>query len=552
MAESEHHEQFVCSICLDTLKEPVTIPCGHSYCLMCINDCWGQKEQRPPYRCPQCRESFTQRPLLKKNTLLSEMMEKLEKTSLHTASCSQENSCVECDVCTTEKNRAVMSCLQCLASFCECHLQPHYQSPVFMKHKLVKATTQVQENVCVHHGKLMEIYCQDDNQCICYLCMIDCHKGHSVVSVESEWTKKKKALQKTKVTCTKMIHGRERGQRELGEVVKTFKISAQEAAEECKKIFTELICSLEKKCSEINDLIGAQEKAETDRAEDLHRQLDQELTELRQKKTEIENLLMTENQVNFLKGFQSVCTLPTREDIPGITQSPHVSFEGVSISGFKEALEEICQKETDKISHEVSQVHIAEPPEPKTRKDFLQYFCQLQVDPNTAYQSLILSDWNRRISCTVKVQQYPCHPERFDSFCYIMCREALCGRCYWEVECSGKNWAVGVCYKGIERKGISDGGRLGFNNKSWRFGFYQEQFGFIHDKVRTPLTAASRIGVYLDHKAGTLSYYNITKTMTPMFRFQTSFTEALYPVFQILSDSSVRIIERERVQKENS
>ncbi|KAA0701728.1 E3 ubiquitin/ISG15 ligase TRIM25 [Triplophysa tibetana] len=547
MAQSEHHEQFLCSICLDPLKEPVTIPCGHSYCLMCINDCWDQKEQRPPYSCPQCRESFTQRPLLKKNTLLSEMMEKLEKTSVHTASCSQENSGVECDVCTTEKNSAVMSCLTCLASFCEGHLQPHYQSPVFMKHKLVKATTQVQENLCVRHGKLMEIYCQDDNLCICYLCMIDNHKGHSVVSVESEWTKKKTVLQLTKVTCTKIIQDRERGHQELSQAVKSFKISAQEAVEDCKKVFTELICSLEEKCSEINDLISAQEKAETDRAEDLQRQMDQELTDLRQKKTEIEELLMSENQVHFLKGFQSVCALPTCEDIPSITQRPHVSFKGVSISGFKEALEKICQKETDKISDKVSQVHIAEP---KTRLDFLQYFCQLQVDPNTAHKGLILSDLNRKISRTDEDRYCSYHPERFDSLCYIMCKEALFGRCYWEVECSGKNWAVGFCYKGIDRKGTSDSCRLGFNKISWRFGYYQEQFGFIHDKVRTPLTAASRIGVYLDHNAGTLSFYNITTTMTLMFRFQTSFTEPLYTAYQILHDSSVRIIERERAQKE--
>ena len=183
-AASQCVDQFSCPVCLDPLKEPVTIPCGHSYCMSCITDCWGQKEQGPPYRCPQCRESFSQRPLLKKNTLIAEMMETLQKTSLQTAA-------VECDVCTTEKNRAVKSCLQCLASFCQTHLQLHYQSPAFMKHKLVEASRNIQENICLSHGKLLEIYCQEDHQCICYLCMIDGHKNHNVVPLDSEWTSKK-------------------------------------------------------------------------------------------------------------------------------------------------------------------------------------------------------------------------------------------------------------------------------------------------------------------------------------------------------------------------
>ncbi|KAL0175047.1 hypothetical protein M9458_031015, partial [Cirrhinus mrigala] len=183
-AASQYEDQFSCSVCLDRIKEPVTIPCGHSYCMSCISDYWEQKEQEPPYRCPQCRESFSQRPLLKKNTLIAEMMETLQKTSLQTTA-------VECDVCTTEKNRAVKSCLQCLASFCQTHLQLHYQSPAFMKHKLVEASRHIEENICLNHKKPLDIFCQDDQQCVCYLCMIDCHKKHNVVSVDSEWTSKK-------------------------------------------------------------------------------------------------------------------------------------------------------------------------------------------------------------------------------------------------------------------------------------------------------------------------------------------------------------------------
>ncbi|XP_065152295.1 tripartite motif-containing protein 16-like protein isoform X2 [Paramisgurnus dabryanus] len=72
-------EQFRCSICLDLLKDPVTIPCGHNYCMRCIGCYWNHDGQSGAYRCPQCRKSFASRPVLFTNVLLAEMVQKLKK-----------------------------------------------------------------------------------------------------------------------------------------------------------------------------------------------------------------------------------------------------------------------------------------------------------------------------------------------------------------------------------------------------------------------------------------------------------------------------------------
>uniref|UniRef100_A0A3B1KK57 RING-type domain-containing protein n=1 Tax=Astyanax mexicanus TaxID=7994 RepID=A0A3B1KK57_ASTMX len=129
---------FSCSICVDLLKDPVTIPCGHSFCLICIKDCWDQDDQKGIFRCPQCRHTFNQRPVLYKNSLIAEMVKKQKKPSPQPTA-SPESGAVECDICTGKKQKAVKSCLECLVSYCEAHIQSHCKSSPSKKHQLTPA-----------------------------------------------------------------------------------------------------------------------------------------------------------------------------------------------------------------------------------------------------------------------------------------------------------------------------------------------------------------------------------------------------------------------------
>ncbi|XP_070970208.1 tripartite motif-containing protein 29-like [Oncorhynchus clarkii lewisi] len=138
-----------------------------------------------------------------------------------------------------------MSCLVCLVSYCETHLQPHYDIPGLKKHTLVKATAQLQEKICSHHDKLLEVYCRTNQKCICVLCM-DEHKGHDTLSVAAERTEKQTQLGMSQQKVQQRVQRREKELKELQQSVESLKRSAQEAAEDNERIFTELIRSLEK------------------------------------------------------------------------------------------------------------------------------------------------------------------------------------------------------------------------------------------------------------------------------------------------------------------
>ncbi|XP_041705580.1 tripartite motif-containing protein 16-like [Coregonus clupeaformis] len=533
-------DQLCCSVCLDLLKEPVTIPCGHSYCRSCIEGCWDQDDLKGVYSCPQCRETFTPRPNLRKNNMLAELVEKLKKTGLQAAPppalCYAGPGDVACDVCTgTRKQKALMSCLVCLASYCETHLQSHYESPALKKHKLVKATAQLQEKICSHHDKLLEVYCRTDQQCICYQCVMDEHKGHETVSAAAERTEKQRQLGMSQQKVQQRFQEREKDLKELQQAVESLKRSAQAAVEDSDKIFTELIRSIERRRSEVKELIRAQEKAQVSQAEGLLEQLEQEIAELRKRSTELEQLSHTEDHIHFLQSYQSLSSTSVSSDLPSIVVHPLQYFGDVSktVSELREKLEDVLKGEWTKISTTVNIVDVVLPPEPKTREQFLQYSCQLTLDPNTAHTRLSLSEGNRKVTYTDQVQPCPDHPDRFTNALMVLCREGLSGRCYWEVEWSGVYVDTAVSYKDISRTGTD--GAFGENNKSWRLECSSGGYCFRHNNVVTKVSGpqSSRVGVYLDHKAGTLSFYSVSDTMTLLHRVQTTFTQPLYPGFRL-------------------
>lgn len=158
----------------------------------------------------------------------------------------------------------------------------------------------------------------------------------------------------------------------------------------------------------------------------------------------------------------------------------------------------------------------------------------LTLDPDTAHPELGLSEDSTEATYLERPPPVPDHPDRFDYWEEVLCRQPLEGRCYWELEWRGEQVCIGVSYKGIARKGEGNETRFGMNQLSWCLDCSVFGFSFWHNDERTDIKAApsSRIGIFLDHEAGRLSFYTISESVDLIHRVQTTFTEPLYAGFE--------------------
>ncbi|XP_031143725.1 tripartite motif-containing protein 16-like [Sander lucioperca] len=539
-------ETFSCSICLDLLKDPVTTPCGHSYCMNCIKSFWDEEDCKYIYSCPQCRQSFTPRPVLLKSTMLVDLVEELKKTGLQAAPadhCYAGAEDVACDVCTGRKLKAHKSCLQCLASFCEKHLQPHYESAPLKKHKLVEPSKKLQENVCSLHDEVMKMFCRTDQQLICYLCSVDEHKGHDTVSAAAERAERQRELEGSRQNIQQRIQDREKDVKLLQQRAEAINLSADKAVEDSEKIFTELIRLLEKRSSDVKQQVRSRQKREVSRVKELQEKLEQEITELKRKDAELKKLSHTEDHNQFLHNYPSLS--PLSQSTSSIHIRPLSCFEDVTaaVSEVRDKLQDVLREKRTNVSLTATEMDVLRPqPKPKTRAVFLKYSREITLDPNTANTWLLLSEGNRKATLMRQKQFHSSHPDRFTDWSQVLSRESLTGRCYWEVKRRGRGVYVAVAYKNISRAGGSDECIFGRNDKSWALDWINNSYTFCYNKVQTPVSGpeSSRVGVYLDHSAGILSFYSVSETMTLLHRVQTTFTQPLYAglMFYYIGDSA--------------
>ncbi|XP_077447581.1 finTRIM family, member 83 isoform X1 [Stigmatopora argus] len=568
-------EQDNCHLCKEYLRDAVSIPCGHIFCSICLKTYWDHADHTGTYLCPQCRVSYNKRPTPRRagGSRYSSLQHNSDSfpppppSPDYNVAGPQD---VGCDICVGKKNKAVKTCLMCLASYCERHLKPHYESATFKRHKLVDEIGHLDRQICPQHQKGLELFCRTDQMCICVLCTVKEHKGHDMVSAEQERADEQQRLGATQAEIQERIHDRLKQMEELKQAVDVLKNSAQRSMQEGEKMLSDMIRSIERMQQEMAKLISTNKRAALNNADGHVERLTHEISDLKRRDSEITQMSRTEDHIHFIQSYHMLIAQTEAEELPTVTVNPYFTFGPVTkaISEMKQHMNEFSNDELVKVAKTVNKMTFCQLEDPKKkhqskgedapiyravqvqepqhRDDFLKYACQLTLDPNTAYRQLQLSRSNRKAALKRDPHSYPDSAARFDSLPQVLCMEALAGGAYyWEVDWSGEGAAMGVTYRGIKRTGYGDGCRIGYNRKSWSLFCSDSSYSARHNKDQIEVNApySPRIGVFLDHVGGTLSFYSLGETMSLIHRFKTSFTEPVYPGFWVWYESAITLIQ---------
>ncbi|XP_059905026.1 E3 ubiquitin-protein ligase TRIM39-like [Gadus macrocephalus] len=507
-------DNLLCSICLDVFRNPVSTQCGHNFCRTCITTFWDKKQK---YNCPICNHLFQTRPDLQVNTLLSEMAAQC-RTSVQV----KEQPCVEpaevpCDVCTGTQLKAVKSCLVCLISYCQTHLEPHQRVAGLKKHWLVEPTDRLEEIMCKKHNQLLELYCMIDQVCVCQICTETDHRFHPVVPLKEEYEVKLAQLGKMEAEVQQMIHERKQKIKEIKDTVKCSKADAEREMAGSVQVLTALMRHIEKCQEDLNQMVKERLKSTEKQAEDLIKELEQEIEDLTYRSSEVKQLSHTEDHLHFLQTFRSPKNPPPTRDWTIVEVRPP-SFVGTLRRSLGQ-LEETLSMEMKKL------------PDGEL-KSVQQYEVDVTLDPDTAHPRLILSKDGRQVHDGGVGKEVPGNPKRFTKYIHVLTRQSFSsGRFYFEVQSKDKTaWYIGVAKESIDRKDESlmtpETGYWSLFLDGWKKGLVFTDFPPVHVPLRAEL---QKVGVFVDYDEGLVSFYDVEARVNLYSATGCTFSEPLYP-----------------------
>ncbi|XP_039666005.1 E3 ubiquitin-protein ligase TRIM21-like [Perca fluviatilis] len=512
-------DQFLCSICLDVFTDPVTIPCGHNFCKTCITEHWNINVR---CQCPNCKEAFNSRPELRVNTFISEMAAQFRQSAQQKASSSSSSEKhvskpreVPCDICTGTKLKALKSCLVCLDSYCETHLEPHLTRSGLKKHQLIDPVENLEGRMCTKHDKLLELFCKTDQTCVCMLCTVLDHKIHDVVPLKQEYEEKKAELGKTEAEIQQMIQKRRLKIQEIKHSVELSEEDADREIAEGVHVFTALI---ERSQAELMDTIKEKQRKMEKQAEGFIKELEQEISELKKRSTEVEQLSQSEDHFHVLQSFTSLNAAPPTKDWTQVSVRPP-SYEGTVVRAVNQLDETLSKQMKKLLDVELKRVQ--------------QFAVDVTLDPDTANPWLILSDDGKVGKYGDVGNDLPDNPERFDACANVLAKQSFSsGRFYYEVQVKGKtDWDFGVARESINRKGEIT---LNPHNGYWTICLMNEhEFEACADTL-IDLSLKSRpekVGVFVDYEEGLVSFYDVDAAALIYSFTGCSFKEKLYPYF---------------------
>lgn len=505
-------EKFLCPVCLDVFTDPVSTPCGHNFCRLCIHKYWDTSEI---CWCPFCKRIFSPRPELQVNTVMSELTAEFKaKVQPRDSTPDPERPQamdVFCDICSELKEKAIKSCLVCLVSLCEVHVEPHQRVASLRTHTLLDPVSGLGDRMCKMHNKVTELYCRTEQACVCTLCFKTGHRGHNVVSLEEEYeaaiAKKDEAMARIQKTIQSRL-----------EKIAEIESVADEAEKEkgaSVQVFTDLIDCIRRQQAELVDAIEERFSAMRQKAGGFLTELRMEIAELESKSSRLERLSHSEDHQLFLQIFPTLCS-PSKRDWSRVSVRSDLSFETVkgAVTLLKQRFEEVVE--------ELPEVRL---------KRMIAHAVDLTLDPDTAYCSLVISQDGKQVINGDTQQNLPNNPETSEMFPEVLTKEGFtAGKFYYEVQVKDNTyWILGVVRESFDRKNQF----LSVKNGYWTITCDE---GSIYGPSSKPVRRLGKeklqkVGIFVDYDKGVVSFYDISSKSRIYSFTGCRFTEKLYPYF---------------------
>ena len=475
-------EHLVCSICLDVVTRPVTTPCGHNFCKACIQQYWDTKVI---YQCPLCNTKFPIRPQMQVNTVLSAFAIAHEKWAQDLEGKSDQD--ILCDICKeARKDKAAVSCLECLTSFCATHLEPHRRVESLRHHTLSAPISGLEDRLCRNHHRLIEFYCKTDQAYICGDCMTSDHKNHHMVLLETEYKSKSAEVQSA-------INARSQRLRELKQSTRR----AGVFSEQLIRHRPDLVAVIADRC-----------RAAKQQAEGFITELNMDIAELVKKRDDLAHhsyrLLKHPHLVLLLSSLPALLNKDLKNTVVDCNLPDTNCVKRCAVL----------------LDQEVTLQRLGA--------------CAVDVtlDPDTAHRDLIVSPDGKTVMLGPTPQDVPDARRRFKHHAVLAKKGFTRGKFYFEVQVKRKtSWALGVASASLNRRYPVSMSR---KNECWVIvldvGRYRA-YGPVTSAFNVLLEEKPQaVGVFVDHDVGEVSFYNgDTKTLIYTFSGQRFNGRALHP-----------------------
>ncbi|XP_008417580.1 zinc finger protein RFP [Poecilia reticulata] len=559
-------DQFTCSICLEMFNNPVSTPCGHSFCQSCLSSYWDSRargQAAKVYQCPLCKESFSKRPELQINRTLKEITEQFKQMSQSAGgaggggeylSLRAQHSGPSPPARPGEMPERLL--VEMMARFQGLtppsphqgfQTQNNHDPPPPYSPSLRRSAAQCFPDghsnlpLCPIHMRDLEFFCRTDNVCVCSVCVETAdHRGHSVAPAQREWHIKKSQLGIHEMELKELICARERKVEEIRNSIREIKAAAEMETDGVVCALTKLISTAEHCQSRILEVIETTVLTAESRAQSLLIELEEEIAALKMRSATLSQLAVSEDYVQFFKTFPALSSPPQAKDWSNVSVSSQSTSEGIlrTVSQMVERLQLDVQNLPEASKQQPSPAPPLPRPIARIRR-IQEYAEDITLDPGTAHPRLIISADGKQVQCGDRHQLVPDNPERFDRVVCVMAHQGFTsGRHYWEVDVGSKtDWDLGVASRSVIRKGkIPVSPAHGYWFLSLRD---RTDYAFRTDPA-TSLTVAtrpSRVGIYIDCEKGLVSFYNVEAKLV-IFTYTDSFKDTIHPFFSPCTNKS--------------